>query len=1002
MIVFKGGGLSSSGSRSGTGKGFGGLVAYLQNGHRASADPERVAWTSTRNLDDIEDPRTAAKVMRAHAEQNPRVARPVYHFGLSLAPGEHLSRDQWNGAVDRVLTRMGLDRHQALVIAHGDTDKEHVHVVVNRVGEDFHAWNARRDMVKANEVVHEIERELGLKRTGSRDHAAPELSTPAYQEARRTGQQPIADRVREEVGPELGRAASWRDFEERLAAHGFRLERAERGSGVVITDGQSKASLSAVDRTLSGPQLAKRFEETFQEHRERYPEPPQVAPPSGRTVEPPGGAGVEERAEALLARVSSTRATFTRADVERAAFYQAESAALVREALRPERVVDLGRDASGTRRFTTPEYFEAERRLFSTAEKLGERDTLRLGEVGVGRSIARWAPNLSEEQRAAVLHATTGSDFAQIVGRAGAGKTTAAQAIREAYRDEGYQVRGAALAGKAAEALERETGIPSCTLASLEHAWKAGRDRLHGNSVLVIDEAGMVDVRQLGRVLQHAQEQGAKVVLLGDPDQLKAIGVGDAYRGLLERYASANLETIRRQAEPWQRAASQDLARGRVAAALDAYEIAGRLHWTGTRAEAHTELVAHYLADRQGQPDPAQLIVTYRNDEARRLNDAVRTERQAAGELAPRGVQVGGAEYAGGDRLVFLKNDHQGRVVETLDRGAGAGVKNGTLGTIEKTDEHRFVVRLDDNRRVAFDPREYDSIAHGYAVTIHKAQGATVERVYVLADPMMNRNAAYVALTRHREGVHLYADRETFRDRTGLDRALCRESRKDLARDYAAADLGRLTSRIDTYHHRAQALRNAQGSLWRPQAIHKEAQDASRSLDLTRADVERFAAKVYARPTEAARAILADPRAAERLAAGQAGAYGELRGRTRLLLGDDAMRTAARQQVPNLSSVLGRHEKARQSAGRALDAVGRLGMSLADISHRLSQLGSAAHRLERASDEPEEALKEALYRLGHEATRAAVTLLPVPARLSIGLAIQALERALSRGNELGR
>jgi hypothetical protein len=114
------------------------------------------------------------------------------------------------------------------------------------------------------------------------------------------------------------------------------------------------------------------------------------------------------------------------------------------------------------------------------------------------------------------------------------------------------------------------------------------------------------------------------------------------------------------------------------------------------------------------------------------------------------------------------------------------------------------------------------------------------------------------------------------------------------------------------------------------------------------------------------------------------------------------MRSAARQQVPNLSYVLGQHEKARQSAGRALDAVGKLGMSLAEIGHRLAQLGTAIDRLQRATDEPEEALKEALFRLGHEATRAAVSLLPAPARLPIGLALQALERALSHEHGLGR
>src|SRR4029079_17859884 len=111
---------------------------------------------------------------------------------------------------------------------------------------------------------------------------------------------------------------------------------------------------------------------------------------------------------------------------------------------------------------------------------------------------------------------TTQADLAQIVGRAGAGKTTVARTIADAYREQGYEVRGAALAGKAAEALQREAGIPSRTLASLEWAWQSGRDRLHGGTVLVVDEAGMVDTRQLGRVLHEAENSGAKVVLVGD------------------------------------------------------------------------------------------------------------------------------------------------------------------------------------------------------------------------------------------------------------------------------------------------------------------------------------------------------------------------------------------------------------------------------------------------------------------------------------------------------
>jgi hypothetical protein len=307
----------------------------------------------------------------------------------------------------------------------------------------------------------------------------------------------------------------------------------------------------------------------------------------------------------------------------------------------------------------------------------------------------------------------------------------------------------------------------------------------------------MVDARQLSRVLDHAAAHDAKVILRGDPDQLKPIGPGDAYRGLLEQHAPARLETISRQAEPWQREASENLAGGRVAPALDAYQQAGRLHVADTRDAARAELLKQYSADRAADPACGQLVLAYRNDDVARLNTGIRDQRLAAGELSGH-VTVAGADYAAGDRLVYLKNDHQGREVTNLGRAKGqtTGVKNGTLATLERVKPDRFVACLDDGRRVAFDPGQYDRIAHGYAVTIHKSQGATVDRTYVLADPLMNRNASYVALTRHLEGVQVYTDRQTFADRDQLDRSLSRAPSKDLARDYAAAAIERHAARL--------------------------------------------------------------------------------------------------------------------------------------------------------------------------------------------------------------
>ena len=113
----------------------------------------------------------------------------------------------------------------------------------------------------------------------------------------------------------------------------------------------------------------------------------------------------------------------------------------------------------------------------TAAGDLAGRHELGLESETVERVLDRAAPALSSEPRTAVLHATTADDLAQIVGRAGAGKTTAARAISAAYEEAGYEVRGAALAGKAAQVLETETGVRSRTLASVEHAWSEGTER---------------------------------------------------------------------------------------------------------------------------------------------------------------------------------------------------------------------------------------------------------------------------------------------------------------------------------------------------------------------------------------------------------------------------------------------------------------------------------------------------------------------------------------------
>ena len=346
---------------------------------------------------------------------------------------------------------------------------------------------------------------------------------------------------------------------------------------------------------------------------------------------------------------------------------------------------------------------------------------------------------------------------------------------REAWEAAGYQVQGAALSGIAAEGLERGSGIGSRTLASLEHQWANDRELLSNKHILVVDEAGMIGTRQLERVVTEAEKHGAKVVLVGDPEQLQAIEAGAAFRAAAERHGAVEISSIRRQHEEWQRDATRELATGRTGEAIGRYADAVRVHAANTRDAARTELVDAWDRDRQRHPDASRIILTHTNDEVRQLNEEVRERLKASGALGaeiPIKVERGDRSFAEGDRIMFLRNERD------------MGVKNGSLGTVQNIDRMRMAVMLDDGRCVAFDLKDYAHIDHGYAATIHKAQGMTVDRVQVLATPGMDRHGAYVAMSRHRESVDLHYGRDDFRDQSKLVRTLSRERGKDMASDY--------------------------------------------------------------------------------------------------------------------------------------------------------------------------------------------------------------------------
>ncbi|MGJ4993738.1 Ti-type conjugative transfer relaxase TraA [Bradyrhizobium sp. HKCCYLS3077] len=487
-----------------------------------------------------------------------------------------------------------------------------------------------------------------------------------------------------------------------------------------------------------------------------------------------------------LDAITQQQSTFTQRDMAKFAHRHSDGIDQFNEVTGAMRgapgLVELGKDGRGEDRFTTREMIEAEQRLYRAAKLMAERERYAVNDAHRQAALLRAERRgllLSGEQANALAHITDGRDLGIVVGYAGTGKSAMLGVAREAWEAAGYEVRGLALSGIAAENLESGSGISSRTIASLEHGWGQGRDLLRSRDVLVIDEAGMVGTRQLERVLSHAAEAGAKVVLVGDPQQLQAIEAGAAFRSIHERHAGAGISEVRRQREDWQRDATRDLATGKTGNALEVYRSRGMVHEAQTREQARGDLIERWNRDRQASPDKSRIILTHTNDEVRALNEAARGRMRAAGDLGDDvrlTVERGARDFASGDRVMFLQNER------------GLGVKNGTLGSIERVSAQSMTVQTDDGRSVRFELKDYDRIDHGYAATIHKAQGMTVDRTHVLATPGMDAHGSYVSLSRHRDGVHLHYGRDDFAGQDRLVRTLSRDRAKEMASDYERAD----------------------------------------------------------------------------------------------------------------------------------------------------------------------------------------------------------------------
>jgi conjugative relaxase-like TrwC/TraI family protein len=457
-------------------------------------------------------------------------------------------------------------------------------------------------------------------------------------------------------------------------------------------------------------------------------------------------------------------------------------------------------------RWTTPEMLELEASIVASA--LRQRSTA----VGVATPTAVDAavaacPSLSGEQRAMIRTICESGDGTEIVeGAAGAGKTYALAAARQAWEASGYRVIGCSLAARAARQLQQDAAIPAATIDRLLGDLDRHDDRsLDSRTVVVVDEAAMVGTRKLARLLAHADAARAKVVLVGDPCQLPEIDAGGAFRGLQRRLGTSRLIDNRRQTQAWERSALAELRAGDADRAVDGYLQHQRIHQAPTSDRTRELLVEHWLNARAEGNDA--LMVAARLADVDDLNRRARGALQAQGRLGRDQVVLAGRAYACGDVVLGLRNDYR------------LGLLNGTRAIIDRIDiDGRHLVAATNHGSVVI-PFAYAAaghLTHGYATTVHKAQGATVDRCFVLVDETASREHAYTAVSRGRHGNDLFvvsADRREEERHAAeaqpdpidqLRAAVQRSSAQRLALDELEAGS---TSQLDRLRHQHNLLR---------------------------------------------------------------------------------------------------------------------------------------------------------------------------------------------------
>jgi conjugative relaxase-like TrwC/TraI family protein len=624
--------------------------------------------------------------------------------------------------------------------------------------------------------------------------------------------------------------------------------------------------------------------------------------PRRERVEPPSERRLFAKTEAALTAERSTfarrhlleelasqhRQGATAAELERAADRFLQRTDIVE--LGSARPAGAGAEASRETLYTTREVLRLEERLVKRAIRQAGGRLAVSNEAAVSAALTR-DPALDSEQRELVRRLALGGDGTVcVVGRAGAGKTRALRPVREAFEASGVRVIGASPQNTAARILEYEAGIPSTSLTWL--LYEAETYGVPRGGVVVLDEAAVAPTRAISRLQELCARDGAKLVLIGDPEQLPAIEHPGAFRALADRLEPVELNEVRRLNDPVERQLVEAVRSGRGSSAIAAYAERERLTFCDGVAELELTVAEdRHRAARSGED---AIVIARTRARTERLNRLAQALREQEGELGGEAIEVGESRIRVGDR-----------VVTRVNRRGSEPVYNRERWTVEALDPARRKLTLrhavEPDRTVTLGAEYLDRAAPGgaaavelgYAITRYGAQGMTVDRAFCVLSDGLTREETYTALTRARNGTELYA-----------------VVREPLERAEIAPQ--RLERRVDTEELGRQAERSEAGAAALDERLRAELERRStRQLVGELRRVEEGGQSPVSRRHES---LVAALRAAER----------------------DAERTRARLERPGEVERVRMEAIARQASERVAEL-----RSQAEVAER--QIGAAGH-----------------------------------------------------------